>query len=92
MNPHVFGRAVMLSTAVPLDLDYAAADRSVPNWKAYCGVVSNRELNEKKLIISQSIMWAVAILVVSIVEEKEFAVSMLVLLATISLINLRKGK
>jgi len=47
MNPHVFGRAVMLSTAVPLDLDYAAADRSVPNWKAYCGVVSNRELNEK---------------------------------------------
>jgi len=37
-------------------------------------------------------MWAVAILVVSIVEEKEFAVSMLVLLATISLINLRKGK
>ena len=46
----------------------------------------------KKIIISQSIMWAAAILVVSIVEEKEFAVSMLVLLATISLINLRKGK
>ena len=35
-------------------------------------------------------MWAAAILVVSIVEEKEFAVLMLVLLATTSLINLGK--
>ena len=34
----------------------------------------------KKVVISQSIMWAAAILVVSIVEEKEFAVLMLVLL------------
>ena len=46
----------------------------------------------KKLVISQSIMWAAAILVVSIVEEKEFAVLMLVLLATMSLINLGKMK
>ena len=45
----------------------------------------------KKLIISQSIMWAAAILVVSIVEEKEFAVLRLVILATTSLITLRKG-
>ena len=45
----------------------------------------------KKIIISQSIMWAAAILVVSIVEEKEFAVLLLVILATISLITLRKG-
>ena len=37
-------------------------------------------------------MWAAAILVVSIVEEKEFAVLMLVILATTSLIALRKGK
>ncbi len=37
-------------------------------------------------------MWAAAILVVSIVEEKEFAVLMLVILATTSLITLRKGK
>ena len=44
----------------------------------------------KKIIISQSIMWATAILVVSIVEEKEFAVLMLVILATTSLITLRK--
>ena len=36
-------------------------------------------------------MWAAAILVVSIVEEKEFAVLMLVILATTSLINLMKG-
>tara|TARA_B100001142_G_scaffold272304_1_gene279257 strand:- start:530 stop:676 length:147 start_codon:yes stop_codon:yes gene_type:complete len=45
----------------------------------------------KKIIISQSIMWAAAILVVTIVEEKEFAVLMLVILATISLITLKKG-
>ena len=45
----------------------------------------------KKIIISQSIMWPAAILVVSIVEEKEFAVLMLVILATTSLIALRKG-
>ena len=45
----------------------------------------------KKIIISQSIMWAAEILVVSIVEEKEFAVLMLVILATTSLITLRKG-
>ena len=36
-------------------------------------------------------MWAAAILVVSIVEEKEFAVLMLVILATTSLITLSKG-
>ena len=45
----------------------------------------------RKIIISQSIMWAAAILVVSIVGEKEFAVLMLVILATTSLITLRKG-
>ena len=45
----------------------------------------------KIIIISQSIMWAAAIHVVSIVEEKEFAVLMLVILATTSLITLRKG-
>ena len=45
----------------------------------------------KKIIISQSIMWAAAILVVSIVEEKEFAIWMLIILATTSLITLRKG-
>ena len=37
-------------------------------------------------------MWAAAILVVSIVDEKQFAVLMLVILATVSLMNLRKEK
>ena len=46
----------------------------------------------KKLLISQSSMWAAAILVVSIVDEKEFAIFMLLILATVSLMNLRKGK
>ena len=46
----------------------------------------------KKLLISQSIMWAAAILVVTIVDEKQFAISILVILATVSLISLRKGK
>ncbi len=31
----------------------------------------------KKIMISQSIMWAAAILVVSIVDEKQFAILML---------------
>ena len=46
----------------------------------------------KKVLISQSIMWAAAILVVSIVDEKQFAILMLVILATVSLMNLRMGK
>jgi|TARA_B100001996_G_scaffold297053_1_gene237399 hypothetical protein len=44
----------------------------------------------KKILISQSIMWAAAILVVSIVEDKQFVILMLVILATVSLGNLRK--
>ena len=44
----------------------------------------------KKLIISQSIMWAASILVVAIVDEKQFAILMLVLLATVSLMFLKK--
>ena len=50
------------------------------------------EINIKKIMISQSIMWAAAILVVSIVDEKQFAILMLVILATVSLMNLRKEK
>ena len=46
----------------------------------------------KKNMITQSIMWAAAILVVSIVDEKQFAILMLVILATVSLMNLKKGK
>ena len=47
---------------------------------------------KKKLLISQSIMWAAAILVVTIVDEKQFTISILVILATVSLMNLRNGK
>ena len=46
----------------------------------------------KKIMIAQSIMWAAAILVVAIVDEKQFAILMLVILATVSLMNLKKGK
>lgn len=46
----------------------------------------------KKLTISQSIIWASAILVVAIVEEKQFATFLLVILATLSLINLNNQK
>tara|TARA_B100000963_G_scaffold112690_1_gene98083 strand:+ start:1079 stop:1225 length:147 start_codon:yes stop_codon:yes gene_type:complete len=46
----------------------------------------------KKLLISNAIIWAAAILVVAIVEEKQFAISILIILATVSLMNLRKGK
>ena len=44
----------------------------------------------KKLLISQSIIWAAAILVVAIVDEKQFASLLLVILAAVSLIGLRK--
>ena len=46
----------------------------------------------KKLTISQSIIWASAILVVAIVEEKQFTILMLVILATTSLMFLRNEK
>ena len=46
----------------------------------------------KKIMITQSIMWAAAILVVSIADEKQFVILMLVILATVFLMNLRKGK
>ena len=46
----------------------------------------------KKLLISQSIMWASAILVVAIVDEKQFASLLLIILAAVSLMNLRKSE
>ncbi len=46
----------------------------------------------KKIMITQSIMWAAAILVVAIVDEKQFVILMLAILATVSLMNLKKGK
>ncbi len=45
----------------------------------------------KKLMVFQSFMWAAAMLVVALVEEKQFIVLLLVLLATVSLINLKRA-
>jgi|TARA_X000000368_G_scaffold406582_1_gene384999 hypothetical protein len=44
----------------------------------------------KKIVTSQSIMWAAAIIVVAATEEKDFAVWLIVLLATVSIIYLTK--
>ena len=46
----------------------------------------------KKLIISQSIMWAAAILMVAILDDTNFEILLLVVLATISILNLNKVK
>jgi len=46
----------------------------------------------KKQKIFQSIMWAAAILVVSIVEEKQLTIFILVILATASLMFIRNEK
>ena len=46
----------------------------------------------KKQKIFQSIMWAAAILVVAIVDEKQFASLLLIILAAVSLMNLRKSE
>ena len=46
----------------------------------------------KKLIISQSIMWAAAILMVAILDDTNFEILLLVVLASISILNLKKKK
>ena len=46
---------------------------------------------KQKLIISQALMWAAAILVVALVDDKASAVPILVVLATISLGSLSKS-
>ena len=58
--------------------------------RLYLRLENEKKMMNKKLLISQSIMWAAAILVVAIVEEKQFAISILVILATVSLMNLKK--
>jgi hypothetical protein len=49
------------------------------------------EKMNKKLIVFQSFMWAAAMLIVALVEEKQFIVPLLVLLATVSSINLKRA-
>ena len=43
-----------------------------------------------KVVLSQSIMWAAAVLVDAISQEKQFAVLMLIALATTALLYLKK--
>jgi len=45
-----------------------------------------------KSIIAQSIMWAAAIIVNALVDEKQFAILFLVILASSSLMMLKKIK
>ena len=46
----------------------------------------------KRLIISQSIIWAAAILMVAILDDTNFEILLLTVLATISILNLNKVK
>lgn len=43
-----------------------------------------------KPVVSAAIMWATAILVVALVEGKQYTLFLLVILAAVSLINLKK--
>ena len=61
------------------------------SWSSGDNVNTARSFMNKKQMISQSIMWAAAILVVAIVEDKQFAILMLVILGTVSLMFLKKG-
>jgi hypothetical protein len=45
----------------------------------------------KKLIVSQSILWATALLVVALVDDTQYTLFLLVLLATVAVVNLNKN-
>ena len=44
-----------------------------------------------KLIVSQSILWATALLVVALVDDTQYTLFLLVLLATVAVVNLNKN-
>jgi hypothetical protein len=46
---------------------------------------------KSKLIIRQSILWATALLVVSLVDDKQYRLFLLALLATVAVVNLNKN-
>ena len=46
---------------------------------------------KNKLIVSQSILWATALLVVALVDDTQYALFLLVLLATVAVVNLNKN-
>ncbi|MGA0244640.1 MAG: hypothetical protein ACO3J5_09730 [Pseudohongiellaceae bacterium] len=51
---------------------------------------SDPDAMSNKFVLSQSIMWAAVVLVVAISQEKQFAVLMLIVLATTALLYLKK--
>ena len=46
---------------------------------------------KNKLIVSQSILWATALLVVALVDDTQYTLFLLVLLATAAVVNLNKN-
>ena len=46
---------------------------------------------KNKLIVSQSILWATALLVVALVDDTQYILFLLVLLATVAVVNLNKN-
>ena len=50
---------------------------------------SDPDAISNKVVLSQSIMWAAAVLVVAISQEKQFALLMLIVLATSALLYLK---
>ena len=46
---------------------------------------------KNKLIVSQSILWATALLVVVLVDDTQYTLFLLVLLATVAVVNLNKN-
>jgi len=46
---------------------------------------------KNKLIVSQSILWATALLVVALVDDAQYTLFLLALLATVSVVNLNKN-
>jgi hypothetical protein len=47
---------------------------------------------KNKLIVSQSLMWATALLVVALVNDKQYTLFLLAPLATVSVVNLNKNR
>ena len=45
---------------------------------------------KNKLIVSQSILWATALLVVALVDDTQYTLLILALLATVAVVNLNK--
>ena len=46
---------------------------------------------KNKLVVSQSILWATALLVVALVDDNQYILFLLALLATAAVVNLNKN-